>query len=110
MTFAAVKIRGSIKSSPSIRDTLKSLNLENKYDVVFLDESDANLGMLRKAESYIAYGTVEDSFIEDHGFETGKKYAMSPPSGGLDGTKTHYQEGGSNGKNPEIQSIIGDMV
>ncbi|HIE31181.1 MAG TPA: 50S ribosomal protein L30 [Methanosarcinales archaeon] len=57
--YAVVRLRGSVKVRPEIRDTLKMLRLHSVNHCVILDETPNYTGMIRKAKDYIAWGIVD---------------------------------------------------
>jgi ribosomal protein L30/L7E len=103
--LVAVKIRGSIDSRASIQKTLDSLKLGNKNNVVVLEDTDSNRGMLRKAKDYIAYGEVEDDVAEKV-----EESNLTPPSGGFKSTKRQYHQGGSLGQRGDMESLLEKML
>lgn len=65
MLYAAIRIRGPAGVPKSIEDTLFMLRLRQKHCCVLLQPTSQNLGMLKKAKSYIAYGPInKETLIE----------------------------------------------
>ncbi len=63
MTWAAVRIRGTVNLRPEIRDTMKLLRLTRANHLVLLPERDAFQGMLQMAKDYITWGPVEPGVL-----------------------------------------------
>ncbi len=59
--LAVIRIRGTIDLRGEINDTLKMLNLNYNCNATLIDNRESYLGMLKKTQSYIAWGepTVE---------------------------------------------------
>lgn len=63
MTWAAVRIRGTVNLRPEIRDTMKLLRLTRANHLVLLPEREALRGMLQKAKDYITWGPVDPKVL-----------------------------------------------
>ncbi len=61
--IAAVRVRGISDVRGDIADTLKMLNLHRNCHAVLIDDRPSYLGMLRKAQSYIAWGEVSKETV-----------------------------------------------
>jgi large subunit ribosomal protein L30 len=64
VTFAVVRVRGTIKVKPDIRETLKLLRLNKVNHCVVIPESPEYKGMLQKAKDYITWGEIEAEVME----------------------------------------------
>jgi large subunit ribosomal protein L30 len=64
VTFAVVRIRGTLKVKPNIRETLRLLRLNKVNHCVVIPESPEYKGMLQKAKDYITWGEVEAEVME----------------------------------------------
>ncbi|HDQ15498.1 MAG TPA: 50S ribosomal protein L30, partial [Bacteroidetes bacterium] len=64
MTFAVIRIRGTVNINPDITKTLELLNLTRANHCIILDESPANKGMLNVAKDYITWGEIEKGVLE----------------------------------------------
>ena len=75
--LAAVRIRGTIKASKKVRETLQMLNLVRTNQAVLLDNRPSFLGMLKKAQNYVTWGEVSKEIVktmlEKRGRLTGDK-------------------------------------
>lgn len=58
MSFAAIRVRGTVNIRGSISDTLKMLRLNRVNHCVILPNDPATEGMLRKAKDYITWGEL----------------------------------------------------
>lgn len=56
--YAAVRIRGGVKTRQDIRDTLGMLHLDRINHCVILPENPNYKGMIHKAKDYVAFGTI----------------------------------------------------
>lgn len=59
MTFAVIRIRGTVNIRKSIEDTLKMLRLSRANHCTIVPEGPSYVGMLRKATNYVTWGEVE---------------------------------------------------
>ena len=61
--IAVVRIRGVRKINPEIKKTLEYLNLSKPNYCTVVKDSPQNLGMVRKAKDYVAYGKINDEML-----------------------------------------------
>jgi large subunit ribosomal protein L30 len=115
--YAAILIRGLIGIRKDIKDTLFMLGLRKKHACVLLPQTDSMLGMLRKAQSYIAFGEVSNETVELLIKKRSKKnsrcFALAPPKHGFErkGIKMPYSIGGALGYRAEkINDLIKKMI
>ena len=59
MTYAAVRVRGTVNISPNIKKTLNLLNLTRANHCAILDENKINEGMLQVVKDYVTWGEIE---------------------------------------------------
>lgn len=75
--IVAIRIRGIIRSSRSVRDTLQSLNLTKTHHAVLIDNRKSYLGMLRSAQNFLTWGEVTketmNKLIRERGKIAGNK-------------------------------------
>lgn len=64
MTYAVVRVRGTLNIKPDIKDTLKMLRLTRVNHCVIVPRTDVFDGMLKKAKDYITWGEVEPETLE----------------------------------------------
>ncbi|MFB6213784.1 MAG: uL30 family ribosomal protein [Candidatus Nanohaloarchaea archaeon] len=114
--IAAVKVRGDIDAREKVSRTLEDLKLTKRNRCVLLEETDANLGMLKVAKDYIGYGEVSDETLEKieerkgSDVEAGDTVSLASPSGGFKSTKNNHGQGGSLGRRPDIDELVAKMV
>ncbi len=58
MTYAVIRVRGSVNVSGDISDTLKMLRLNKINHCVILPETESHNGMLQKVKDYITWGEI----------------------------------------------------
>ncbi len=134
--IAVVLVRGLVRVSRKVVDTLHMINLRRKNNCVFLDDTPINRGMLQKVKDYVTYGSVSDEFASElftkkgnvwqgreedrkkkykYNFKeiNGKKYHptlnLSPPRKGFGrkGIKKPFSVGGALGKRGEkMQDLL----
>jgi large subunit ribosomal protein L30 len=63
MTFAVVRVRGSVNVKSDILDTLKMLRLHRVNHCVIIPESETYLGMLRKVKDYVTWGEIKPEVL-----------------------------------------------
>ena len=63
MTFAAIRVRGSINIKPDIKKTLNLLNLLKVNHCVVLDENPSIKGMLQVVKDYITWGEIDKNTL-----------------------------------------------
>jgi len=77
MTFAVIKMRGTVKTKPDVRRTLELLNLSRTNHCVLVDDNVHFNGMLQKVKDYVAWGHVDDAaltvLLQKRGGLTGHK-------------------------------------
>ena len=72
MTYAAIRIRGTVNVNSDIKKTLNLLNLTRTNHCVILDEKPSIKGMLQVAKDYITWGEIEKDILEKLISERGK--------------------------------------
>lgn len=75
--YAAVRLRGGVKTRQDIRDTLTMLHLDRINHCVLLPETPNYQGMIQKTKDYIAWGTISpetlSQMLENRGKLEGSK-------------------------------------
>ena len=75
--YAAVRLRGGVKTRQDIRDTLSMLRLDRINHCVLLPEIPSYQGMIQKTKDYIAWGTISpetlSQMLENRGKLEGKE-------------------------------------
>lgn len=119
--LAVIRIRGIIGLKRGIKDTLKMLNLNSKFNCAIIDDRPTYLGMLRKIKDYVTYGPIDDETLKNledskkpiSDTKSSKVFALHPPRGGFEnkGTKKPYSLGGALGnRRGQINALIKKMM
>ena len=124
--IAVVRIRGSMKVIKKIRDTMDMLKLHRQNYCVILDMTPSIKGMIKKIESYVTWGEIDDDTLkllkekraekikDKEGKEKDKPFfRLSPPRKGFErkGIKLPFKVGGALGyRAEEINDLIRRMV
>ena len=125
--IAVIRIHGQVKLKKVIAETLDRLRMRKKFVCVLIDEKDrVRMGMVKKVQDYVAYGKVDDKFIEELKKKRGEKikagedkgkmkpyFRLHPPLGGFKkSTKKSVGEKGVLGKwkDGEITKLLGRML
>jgi large subunit ribosomal protein L30 len=59
MTYAAIRVRGTVNVKPDIKKTLQFLNLTRANHCVILNETPSTKGMLQVAKDYVTWGEID---------------------------------------------------
>jgi large subunit ribosomal protein L30 len=59
MTYAAIRIRGTVNVKPDIKKTLELLNLTRANHCVILKETSTTKGMLQVVKDYVTWGEID---------------------------------------------------
>ena len=63
MTYAAVRVRGTVNVKPDTKRTLQLLNLTRTNHCVLLEEKPSIKGMVQVAKDYITWGEIEKDVL-----------------------------------------------
>jgi len=63
MTYAAIRIRGTVNIKPDTKRTLQLLNLTRANHCVLLEEKPSIKGMLQVAKDYLTWGEIEKDVL-----------------------------------------------
>jgi large subunit ribosomal protein L30 len=58
MTYAVIRVRGSVNVKSDIKDTLKMLRLNRVNHCVLLPKTESYSGMLQKVKDYVTWGEI----------------------------------------------------
>ena len=120
--LAVVLVRGLVKVTQPVKDTLAMLNLTRKNTCVVVEDSPSSRGMVMKAKDFVTWGTLnEETFkelVEKRGRkslgEKGRKqFALNPPRKGFGrkGIKVAFKAGGALGnREDKINDLIQRML
>jgi large subunit ribosomal protein L30 len=114
--IAAVRVRGPVDVPAKASKTLEDLKLTQKNQIVVFEENDSIKGMMSRAKDYIAFGEISDETVEaleekkGSELESGDVLNCRPPKKGFKNTRMQYGQGGTLGKNDEIDDLVQRMV
>lgn len=91
MTYAAVRIRGTVNINPDIKKTLQLLNLTKPNHCIILDENLVTRGMLNVAKDYLTWGEIEKDVLEKLIKSRGKIEGDKPITDEFIKTATSYK-------------------
>ena len=63
MTYAVIRVRGTVNIHPDIKHTLKLLNLTKINHCILLEEKPSNKGMIQVAKDYITWGEIDKDIL-----------------------------------------------
>jgi large subunit ribosomal protein L30 len=63
MTYAVIRVRGSVNVNSKIKDTLKMLRLNRVNHCVIIPDSKTYLGMLQKVKDYVTWGEIKPEIL-----------------------------------------------
>lgn len=91
-----IRIAGETGMERKIKETLSRLRLRKKYSCVVLEKpNEAQLGMIKIAGDFIAYGEIDDETYKKLKEARGKPgkmfFRLHPPRKGID-SKKHFGE------------------
>jgi len=121
-----VRIRGSIKLNKEIKDTLDMLRLYNQNYCVIIKISPSMIGMIKKVESYVTWGEIDEETLKMLKEKREKKaknkkgeevvkpfFRLNPPKKGFGrkGIKIPFKRGGALGyRGEKINDLIRRMI
>ncbi|MFC1752302.1 50S ribosomal protein L30 [Thermoproteota archaeon] len=77
-SFLIVNMRGMVNTSTTVRDTLKSLNLETRFRATIVPETPSYKGMLKKAKDQVAWCEASSSIIKQLLEKRGRMEGWTP--------------------------------
>jgi large subunit ribosomal protein L30 len=118
MKLAAIRIRGEVRKTPDLVETLKSLKLLHKNHCVIVEDIPQTMGMLRRASGYITWGPIKEDLlkelVEKRGTEKDQThFKLSPPKGGFDraGIRKYRKMRGACGhRGEDIEKLLRRMI
>jgi len=63
MTYAVVRVRGTVNINPDIKKTLQLMNLTRVNHCVLLEEKPVTKGMLQIAKDYVTWGEIDKEVL-----------------------------------------------
>ena len=115
-------IRGLVGVNKKIKDTIYLLKLRKKHTCVIINNTDSNIGMIKKIKDYVTYGYVSAKILKELVSKKGRKdsngklkpfFELPPPIGGFEkkGIKKSFKQGGALGnRGLEINILIKKML
>ncbi|UCE75162.1 MAG: 50S ribosomal protein L30 [Methanomassiliicoccales archaeon] len=73
MTYAVIRVRGSVNVTSEIKDTLNMLRLNRVNHCVILPETKSYLGMLQKVKDYVTWGEIKPETLAKLLIRRGKR-------------------------------------
>lgn len=107
--LAVIRLRGKLKKSKGVNDTLKMLGLKKKHNLVFLPENETVKGMLKKTEAEITWGEVDESYAKEFSQDWKKATGLKPPRKGFRSLKKAYPKGDLGYRGDKIKDLIERM-
>lgn len=103
MKLAVVRVRGSLKLTQGLRDTLRMLNLEKPNHCVIVEDTPEIKGMLSKVSHLVTWGPLDSKAEEGLKKRGDKVFRLNPPRKGYGrkGVKMPFSKGGALGDRAE---------
>lgn len=112
--LAVILIRGTIRASKEIVDTLHMLKLRGKNQCVIISKTPGNNGMVDKVKDYVTWGEINSEMAEmiKKRTQNGVSYMHPPRKGfGRKGVKVHFNKGGALGyRGEKINDLLKRMM
>jgi large subunit ribosomal protein L30 len=107
----AIRLRGEVGVRKGIEDTMQMLGLKRRYSGVLLDQNENTMGMVRKIESFIAWGEVStDTIAALKERAKAKGFGLKPPVGGLRAIKLVWPKGDLGYRGDKINELAKRMI
>jgi large subunit ribosomal protein L30 len=113
MKLAVVRVRGDVRISNKIRDTLRMLGLNKKNHCTIIEDAPHLVKMLKRTEPYITWGNVDEKTLTALQKKGGKVLRLNPPRKGYGrkGVKMPFSRGGACGnRNEKINDLLTRMM
>ena len=130
--YAAVMLKGTVKTTRKACDTLAKLRLSGPNSCVIVPADDARKGMLKSVDEYVTWGEIDEEtlakLLEKRGGLDAKKakgassnalkkglpesgtFRLSPPAGGLRSVRLHRPRGDTGYRGKEINTLLERMM
>jgi len=108
MKLAVVRVRGNVRITSKVRDTLIMLNLKKKNHAVIVEDTPHINGMLKLVKPYVTWGPADEKTAALLKNKTG----LPPPRKGYGrkGVKMPFKKAGAYGdRNEKINELITRM-
>jgi len=107
----AIRLRGEVGVKKGIEDTMQMLGLKRRYSATLIEQNENTMGMIRKIESFIAWGEVSAETIaalKDRAKQKG--FGLKPPVGGLRAIKLVWPKGDLGYRGDAINVLAKRMI
>ena len=64
MKLIIVRITGRIDIAPAVARTFELLRLKRKFSCIILEDTPGNLGMLKRIQDYVSFGSLEEETLK----------------------------------------------
>lgn len=119
--ICVIRIHGRVNINKDIEETLDRLRLRKKYVCVVLENPNkVQMGMIRKVNNFIAFGTIDEKTYEELKKARGRKdskgklkpfFRLHPPRKGIDSKKHFGVDKGVLGNNKDkINDLVRRML
>jgi large subunit ribosomal protein L30 len=71
---AIILIRGMVRMTQSVRDTLIMFRLNRRNYCVVVDDNEINRGMIKKIKDYVTYGEIDEATFKELLDKKGEEY------------------------------------
>ena len=112
--LAVVRIRGEVKVSDKIENTMQMLGLKRRNMVSLVSNNETTLGMIRRIEDFVTWGEVSDDIVNKLKVKNkdNKKniFNLQPPKKSLKNVRKRYPSGDLGYRGKEINKFIERMI
>jgi ribosomal protein L30/L7E len=107
----AIRLRGEVGVKKEIEDTMQMLGLKRRYSATLIEQNDNTMGMIRKIESFIAWGEVSTDTIAALKERAKQKgFGLKPPVGGLRAIKLVWPKGDLGYRGDAVNELAKRMI
>lgn len=106
MSYAVVRIRGTVNVRSDLEDTMKMLGLKRKHSVAVLPETESIKGMIKKIDNFVAWGEVSTELAK----RLKEKPNLKPPAKGFKSVKHRWPKGDLGYRGKDIEKLIERMM
>lgn len=113
MKIAVVRVRGTVRINHDVRETFRTLGLQQKNHCTILEDAPHVQGMLKVIEPYATWGAVNDETLKALSKNKEKIIRLNPPRKGYGrkGVKMPFAKGGAHGNRGEkINDLLTRMM
>ncbi len=72
--LAVILVRGTVKLTRKVKDTLLMLRLHRKNQCVIIKDNEINQGMLQKVKDYVTWGKIDQAIFKELVEKRGEEY------------------------------------